>query len=185
MSVRTPWTFLTESLVIVIAQRKLRILLDMNIKTLVAILTVAVLVVELTFAHLSEVVFVKVVTCIALFTEPLEPMFADIVVIVATVVVLRLLGWCRVSVGATSTSGTLAGSSEVRANRDCRGKGSEAIGTKERSEAEVVSGLWRRTDCGWRTVNEARSTFYSHGGHSGGYQYRYHSDCSAPNKEVA
>lgn len=47
------WTLLAEASVVVIAQRQFRIFLDMNVEAFVAILTITVLVEELTFAHLA------------------------------------------------------------------------------------------------------------------------------------
>jgi len=90
-----------------------------NIEAFIAILTVSVLIEKLTFAHLPEIVFVKIVASVSLLTESLQPMFTDIIIIVPTVVMLRLLGRCRVAVGTTSTSRTLTVRSEVRANRYC------------------------------------------------------------------
>ena len=62
----------------------------MEIKTLVAILTVAIQIVELALTHLAQVVLMQVVTSIALFAERFEPMLADVVVVVAGVVMTRV-----------------------------------------------------------------------------------------------
>ena len=62
----------------------------MEIKTLVAILTVAIQIVELALTHLAQVVLMQVVTSIALFAERFEPMLTDVVVVVAGVVMTRV-----------------------------------------------------------------------------------------------
>ena len=62
----------------------------MEIKALVAILTVAIQIVELALTHLAQVVLVQVVTSVALFAERLEPVLADVIVVVAGVVMTRV-----------------------------------------------------------------------------------------------
>lgn len=61
-------TFLTEAGVVVFAQWKLRVFLDMDIKALVSILAVSILIIELAFAHLAQIIFVQVVALVAFFT---------------------------------------------------------------------------------------------------------------------
>jgi len=61
-----------------------------EVKALVTILTVAIQIVELALTHLAQVVLVQVVTSVALFTERFEPVLADIIVVVAGVVMTRV-----------------------------------------------------------------------------------------------
>lgn len=144
----------------------------MNIETFVAVLTIPILVEKLTFAHLSKIVLMKVVTGITLFTEALEPMFADIVVIVSTVVMLSLLCGCGMTIGATSASRTLTGGGEIRASWDSRGESSESVRAKVRSEAEVVGWFWRWMGRGRGAVNGSRSALYCHRSHCNDYPYK-------------
>lgn len=127
MSVWASRSLLTETLVVVFTQGKFGVFLDMNIKTFVSILTIAILVEELTLAHLSKIVFVEVVACIALFAEALEPMFADIIVIISAVVMLGLLCWGWMTIRTTSTSRALAVGSIIGAYRNSRGEGGESV----------------------------------------------------------
>jgi hypothetical protein len=108
VAVWTSGTLFAKPLVVVFTHWQLGTFLDMDVETLVTILTVAILVVELTLAHLSKVVFVQIVASIAFLAQALEPMFAYIIVILvvaAEVVVLILLwSWSRVSVGTASAA---------------------------------------------------------------------------------
>lgn len=109
--VATPRALLTEAPVVLLAQRQPRLLLDVQIQTLVPVLAVAILIVELTLAHLPQVVLVEIVARIALLAQRLEPVLADVVVIVAVVVVARRRGlrgrW--VAVGTPSSERAVAG----------------------------------------------------------------------------
>lgn len=113
----------------------------MDVKALVAILAVSVLIEELALAHLSQIVFVKIITCISFFAEALEPVFAHIVVVVAAIVMLGLLSGSRMAIRTSTTTWAVAGRGEVGTDRDCRGKGSQAACSKERCKTEVVGGL--------------------------------------------
>lgn len=76
----------------------------MNVETFVAILTVPILVIKLTLAHLAKVVFVQIITLIPLLAKALQPMFTNVIVVVPSIVVgLRILGWRRVPPGTPST----------------------------------------------------------------------------------
>lgn len=57
MSFATSWTFLTEACTVVVTYWKLGVFFDVHIQAFVSVLTVSILVVELTFTHLSQVVF--------------------------------------------------------------------------------------------------------------------------------
>ncbi len=91
----------------------------MNIEALVSVLAIPILVVELTFAHLSQVVFVEVVTGITFLAKSLEPVLADIVVVLAAIVMLRLLRGCGMTVSASTAARTVSGRGVFRADWDC------------------------------------------------------------------
>jgi len=81
----------------------------MHIEAFVTILTVSVLIEELTFTHFPKVILVKIIAGVAFLAKTLEPMFTDIVVVLPTVVVLRLLSGCRMTMGASATAWAMAG----------------------------------------------------------------------------
>ena len=121
----------------------------MDVETFVAVLAVAVLIEELTLAHLAQVVLVEIITGVPLFAETLEPMLAYVVVILVVtaevVVLVGLLGWCRVSIGTSAAARTVPRRGEIGADRDSRGNGGEVIGAQEGCETECVGlGLWVR-----------------------------------------
>jgi len=91
----------------------------MNIEALVSVLAIPILIVELTFAHFSQVVFVEVVTGIAFLAKPLEPVLADVIVILATIVMLRWLRGCGMTVSASTATRTVPRRGVVRADWDC------------------------------------------------------------------
>lgn len=119
----------------------------MDIETFVSVLAVPVLVEELAFAHLPQVVFMQIVARISLLAKAFKPMFADVVVIVASVVVLGLLGWGWVSVWTASSAGALSSGSEIGTNGNSGGEGGKAVGAKIWRKAEVVS--WSRRMSGF------------------------------------
>jgi hypothetical protein len=80
----------TEAFVVVLTHGQLRPFLDVHVQALISILAVPVLIEELTFAHLPQIVLVEVVARITLLAQPLQPMLAD-VVIVGPAVMARLL----------------------------------------------------------------------------------------------
>ncbi len=80
----------------------------MHIQTLVAILAVSVLVVELAFAHLPQIILMQVVAGIALLAQALEPVLADIVVIRAAEVAVGRLRGCGMAVWTSSAQRTVA-----------------------------------------------------------------------------
>lgn len=97
MSLRTPGPALTEALaLIVLAQRQPRLLLDMQIQTLIPVLAVPVDIVELALAHLAQVVLVQVVAGVALLAQRLQPVLADVVVVLPIVeaIAVAVVGLC-------------------------------------------------------------------------------------------
>lgn len=106
MSLAASWTFLAEAFVVVFAHGQFRAFLDVDIQALITILAVPILIEELAFAHLSQVVFVEVVAGIPLLAQALQPVFADIVIVCSAVVMLCLLRRGRMSVGTSSAEGT-------------------------------------------------------------------------------
>jgi hypothetical protein len=99
-------------------------------------LTVPILVVKLALAHLTQIIFVEVVACIALFAKRFKPVLADVVVVVAVVVVPCGSGLRRsgMAVRTSSTKGTVAGE-EGRADGR-RGYEGVAGGFEEGHEGE-------------------------------------------------
>lgn len=118
------WALLAKSAVIVFAQRQLRIFLDMDVQTFITVLAIPVLVEELTFAHLPQIILVEVIARIALFAETFKPVLADIVVVVTAIVVLRGLVACRMAIGTATSARTMAIGSVVGAYGHGRSKGS-------------------------------------------------------------
>lgn len=91
MSLGASWPFGTKPGFVVVALGQFLILLDVHVETFITVLTVAVLVVELTFAHLSQVVLVQIVAVISFLTQPFEPVLAYIVVVGPRVVVSAMV----------------------------------------------------------------------------------------------
>lgn len=103
---------LTETFIVVLAQGQSRLLLDVQIEALIAVLAVAVLVVELALAHLAEVVLMQVVAVVTLHAQGFEPMLADVVVVLTPEVVVAgglLLRRGGVSIWTSSAEGTVSG----------------------------------------------------------------------------
>lgn len=142
-----PRALLAEASVVVLARGQPRLLLDVDVEALVAVLAVAVLVVELALAHLPQVVLVEVVARVPLLAQAFEPVLAHVVVVLAAVVVRRLLRRCRVAVGAPAPSRAVARRGVVRTDGDLGGEGGDPVGSKERSEAEVVRRGGGRCGC--------------------------------------
>ena len=102
VSLAASGTFLAETLVVLLAHGQLTILLDVDIQTFIAILTEAVLIVELAFAHLSKIVLMEIVAGIAFLAKSLQPVFADVVIILPAEVVLRGLSRRWMSIGTAT-----------------------------------------------------------------------------------
>jgi hypothetical protein len=121
----------------------------MNIQALVSVLAIPILIVELTFAHLSQIVFVEVVTGVSFLAKALEPVLADVVVVLAAIVMLmRLLRGCGMTVGASTATRTVSGRGVVGAYWDCCSECGDTVGTEEWCEAEIVRGIWRGVEVG-------------------------------------
>ena len=117
----------------------------MHIQALVTILTEAILIVELTFAHLAQIVLMEVVASIAFLAEAFEPMLADIVIVLSPkVVLMRWLTWRRVPVWTAAAKWTGSCRGVRFANRNSGGKGGEAMAAEEWCEAEIVYWYVRR-----------------------------------------
>lgn len=129
MALAAPWTFVAKTFVVLFAHGQLGAFLDMDVQALITILAVAVLIIELAFAHLSKVVLVEIITSISLLAQALQPMLADVVVVRAAIVMLWRLCRSWVSVGTSSTEGTRTCGSVCWTHWDCRGEGSEAVGS--------------------------------------------------------
>lgn len=115
----------------------------MHIQTLIPILTVSVLIEELTFTHFPQIIFVEVIAGVAFLAKPLKPVLAYIVVVLTAVVMLRLLSWCGMTVGASATAWTMAIRGVFRTDRHSRSESSKTVGSEERRETEVVCRIWR------------------------------------------
>ena len=87
VSLVAPWTLLAEAGIVVIAQRQLRVFLDMDVETFVTILAVPILIEELALAHFAEVVLMQIVAFIPLLAKTFQPMLAHVVVVVSAIMV--------------------------------------------------------------------------------------------------
>lgn len=145
MSFTASRPLLAEAFIVVVAQGQPRLLLDMQIEALVAVLAVAVLVVELALAHLAEVVLMQVVAVVALHAQRFEPVLADVVVVLTPEVVViggLLLRRGGVSIGASSAEGAVSG---CEGGTDGRGgdEGVAVVAAEEGGEGEGW-GVFRR-----------------------------------------
>ncbi len=139
MPLPTPRPLLTKPPIIILTQFPSTLLFHMKVKTLIPILTIPILIVELTFTHLPQIILVEIIACIALFAQSFEPVLADVVVIV--VVAPRVfLGGRGMAVGTAAAEGAVAGE-EGRAGRDSGYEG-VAGGGEEGGEGEGWGRAW-------------------------------------------
>lgn len=134
----------------------------MHVQALVTVLAIAVLVVELAFAHLPQVVLVEIVARLSLLAKALEPVFTHIVVVGPAVVMLRWLSRRWVPFRAAPAAWAMACCHIIGADRDGRSESGQPISTKERCKTEGVAGLLGRVDCfGYDAISGSDRSVFS------------------------
>ena len=148
MPLGTPRALFTKPLVVILASRQSRTLLDVQIQTLIPVLAVPVGVVELALVHLPHVVLVQEVAARAFLAERFQPVLAHVGFCAAgvrPVLVGRGLRWRWVAIWTAPAKRTVA--CEIgRAYRRRRNERCEAVGAEEGAKRECVrlrlSGAW-------------------------------------------